>query len=107
MPTSTPSWETIAANKRAARDALIPAAWLITVDDGLLDVTGVPRTCGALSPDEIKITETEAPKLVEQMIGRQLTSEAVVTAFCKRAAIAQQLVSREWRVAGGEAGARN
>jgi len=96
MTASVPSWETIAANKRAARDALIPKSWLIKVDDDVLDVTGVPRTCGVLTPEEVTITETEAPKLVQQMINKELTSEAVVTAFCKRAAIAQQLVSEQY-----------
>jgi amidase len=89
---TTKTWDTIAAEKRAARDTLIPEAWRVSVDDSLLDVTDVPRTSGVLSPAEVEITETEAPELVRKMIDRELTSEAVVTAFCKRAAIAQQLV---------------
>jgi amidase len=92
MTTST-AWEDIAADKRRARDACIPQNWLVSVADDVLDVTGVPHTCGVLTPDELKITETEAPALVKQMLDKKLTSEAVVTAFCKRAAIAQQLVS--------------
>lgn len=85
-------WETIAANKRAARDALIPKAWRVSVPDDVLDVTHVPETCGVLSAAEIKITETDATDLVKQMLAKEITAEAVAVAFCKRAAIAQQLV---------------
>lgn len=95
MTTNPKLWDAVAAEKRAERDARIPQSWLISFPDDVLDVTGVPRECGVLTPEEIIITETEAPKLVQQMIAKELTSEAVVTAFCKRAAIAQQLVSED------------
>lgn len=89
-------WKTVAANKRAARDDLIPKSWLIE-DPGTRNVQDVARSCGVLSPAELEITETEAPALVQKMLAKELTSEAVVTAFCKRAAIAQQLVSQAAR----------
>lgn len=87
-----PSWKAISNDKIAARDALIPAKWLIPKTDAL-NVMDVPPTCGVLSEEEIAITETPAPKLVEKMVGGELKSAQVTLAFCKRAAIAQQLVS--------------
>lgn len=91
--TVTAAWDKIAADKRAARDALIPKEWLIEVGDDVVDVMDVPAKCGVLSAAELDITELDAPTLVKKMVAKELSSEAVTTAFCKRAAIAQQLVS--------------
>ncbi len=85
-------WSSVAAQKVATRDALIPKEWLIAQTDAL-NVMNVPKTCGVLSPVELQITETTAPELVSQMTTGTLKSYDVVLAFCKRAAVAQQLVS--------------
>lgn len=45
-------------------------------------------------PPELDITETEATILVRKMVGGELKSREVTEAFCKRAAVAQQLVSQ-------------
>lgn len=90
--TKKPLWTSVAAGKVAARDALIPKEWLIPTTNAL-NVMDIPRTCGILSAAEIAITESEAPVLVERMVQGDLKSYDVVLAFCKRAAIAQQLVS--------------
>ncbi len=94
-------WRAVAADQCARRDALIPSSWRLPAsavmppeEGGLLDVTGAPGSCGILSHTEIIITKTEATQLVRQMLTGDLTSVEVTTAFCKRAAIAQQLVSR-------------
>ena len=51
------------------------------------------ESCGILSAEELEITNTtEGPKILHNIISRKWTSEAVATAFCKRAAIAQQLI---------------
>ncbi|WVQ79332.1 hypothetical protein IAT38_001429 [Cryptococcus sp. DSM 104549] len=86
------SWEEISKAKIAARDALIPKAWLIPPTDAR-NVIDVPKTCGVLTPAELEITETEAPVLVEKMLKGELKSEEVTVAFCKRAAVAQQLTN--------------
>ena len=58
-----------------------------------LNVLDIPRTCGILNEKEIDITENyDATALVEKMASKQFSSYEVVLAFCKRAAIAQQLV---------------
>jgi len=93
------TWQDVSARKVSARDAAIPREWVLETppaggaegDTG--NVMSVPRTCGILSPAEVAITETPADVLVSRMVGGQLTSEAVTIAFCKRAAVAQQLVN--------------
>ncbi|KAI2475320.1 Amidase domain containing protein [Pyrenophora tritici-repentis] len=56
------------------------------------DVSGVPATCGILTPAEIDITEKyDAVGLAEAIASRKLTAVEVATAFSKRAIIAHQL----------------
>lgn len=90
--THSNTWEDIAAAKQAARAAAIPMEWTIKAPD-TANVMAIPATCGILTPAEVKITETPAGALVKSLLARELSSEAVVTAFCKRAAIAQQLTN--------------
>ena len=89
-------WEEVSRSKQAARDALIPKAWRIPPTDAL-NVMDVPRTCGVLSAKDLEMTELNAVQLVEQMVAGKLTSYEVTLAFCKRAAVAQQLVLFECR----------
>lgn len=54
----------------------------------------VPTSCGVLSPEEVRITsDYDAVSLVEEVAKGRYTAEAVTVAFCKRAAIAHQLVT--------------
>jgi amidase len=54
----------------------------------------VPVTCGVLSEIECDITSNyDATALLEKLRVGFWTVEQVTVAFCKRAAIAQQLVS--------------
>ena len=58
------------------------------------NVLDVPATCGILSSKEIEITGNwDAVVLIEKLAKGELTSLEVTTAFCKRAAIAQQLIN--------------
>ncbi|KIV80887.1 hypothetical protein PV11_08354 [Exophiala sideris] len=58
------------------------------------DVSEVPETCGILSPRELEITGSpDACFILEMLHSRQWSSEEVTVAFCKRAAIAHQLVN--------------
>lgn len=92
----------ISADKQAKRDSLIPKEWWIPENklpsDQVLDVIDFPVKSGLLTQEEIKITETSAVDLVKAMqkpLGDKArwTALKVVLAFCKRASIAQQLVS--------------
>ncbi|PWY91997.1 amidase, partial [Aspergillus heteromorphus CBS 117.55] len=103
-------YQSIAARKQQHLDSLIPSEWRLNasqIPPGMLspaesvtntasyesvNVTGIPRTCGLLSPDELHITEDyDVRALLTEIHSKRLTSEEVVRAFCKRAAIAHQL----------------
>jgi hypothetical protein len=94
MTVNATTWEDISKGKQAARAAAIPAAWrLKTTPPVGSNVMNIPRECGILTPEEVKITETSAVDLVAAMVNKQYTSEQVTVAFSKRAAIAQQLTN--------------
>ncbi|GAA6001147.1 uncharacterized protein JCM10292_006399 [Rhodotorula paludigena] len=92
------NWQAKAAEKRACRDALIPAEWRLPAvaldNEQMTDVTGVPATCGLLNKRELEITELDD---VDELAGRiakcVYSAEEVAVAFCKRAAIAHQLTN--------------
>ena len=89
-------WRDIAARKQAERQSRIPKTWLLLSSIKLEqdNVQHIPRECGIFTPAEIRITEQyDATALVDALAKGTLTSEAVTTAFCKRAAIAQQLTN--------------
>lgn len=100
MPSvAAPSYQSIAAAKRTARDALLPADSLLPAklalapaDSGALNVTDVPARSGVLSASELAVTELDAGVLVGKLAKGELTSVGVTTAFVKRSSIAQQLV---------------
>lgn len=91
-------WEVLASNKRAELEAKIPADWrllpqyLTGTADSDINVLDVPRRCGVLSLEEIEITEKYSAALLAQAVqSGALKARSVATAFCKRAAVAQQL----------------
>lgn len=89
-------WEAVAARKRIERISRIPPAWILSSSPPahVLDVSDIPQSCGILTADELAITERhDATSLAAALADRSITSEAVTTAFCKRAAIAQQLTN--------------
>lgn len=97
----TAAWQA-KLDQKCARD-LIPKAWRLPSTIGLprsletsktdLIALDIPRRSGILSPQELRITEEyDVKHLLRALASGDLTSLAVTTAFCKRAAIAQQLV---------------
>lgn len=94
-------WQELAKSKRESVAAKIPKDWLLPVDltsqyteTSTLNVLDVPRTCGLLTEKELAITANyDATDLIGLMVKGELKSIEVVTAFCKRAAIAQQCVN--------------
>lgn len=97
---TTKDWKTIADEKARSvfetipKEWLLPESYMVDVDEtSTKDVTSVPRECGILTPEEVDITESyDATDLLAKIAAGQFSSTAVATAFCKRAAIAQQLV---------------
>lgn len=94
---ATESWESIAAAKRQALSASIPTDWRIPASElpaeTVLDVTSLPITSTLFEPHELVITSASAAQILENVRNRTWTAAAVTKAFCKRAAMAHQLVA--------------
>jgi amidase len=87
------AWDKIAEDKKNRIAASIPPEWRIKSVPSEDTVMGYPKISGIMSAEELDITESTATDLVAKMAAGQLTSIAVTTAFCKRAAMAHQLVN--------------
>ncbi|KAI4688056.1 uncharacterized protein J4E84_004984 [Alternaria hordeiaustralica] len=87
------NWEQLAADKRKRIAESIPSDWLIRTPPSDNNVFAYPKESGLLSAKEIEITESAATDLVAQLARGKLKSADVTLAFCKRAAIAQQLTN--------------
>ena len=86
------TWEETAADKKERIEKSIPDEWRIKskpVGDSVMEY---PAKSGILSSEELAITESSAAELVGKMAKGVLKSVNVTLAFCKRAALAQQLV---------------
>lgn len=89
----TSSWEEKAADKRDRINASIPSEWKIhdlPTGDSVLDF---PAQSGILSSEELAITQSSASELVKKLASGELKAVDVTVSFCKRAALAHQLVS--------------
>jgi amidase len=88
-------WQAACTNAQSSVLASIPRKWiLLSVDKTTTDVTSIPRTCGLLTSEQLTITELTATALLKKLHTGELTSVEVTEAFCGRAAIAHQVVSR-------------
>ncbi|KAF3386419.1 Acetamidase [Penicillium rolfsii] len=86
-------WEQLAADKRARINDSIPKEWRIKelpAEDSVFDF---PAKSGLLTDHELSITESSATDLVQQLAEGKLKAVEVTIAFCKRAALAHQLVN--------------
>ncbi|KAJ5520848.1 hypothetical protein N7463_001301 [Penicillium fimorum] len=92
---SPPPWNNRVLEKRATQLTLIPSAWHLStpfLENPPASSIETIHASGILSADELAWTETtDIRDLVELVKSRRVTSESLTTAFCKRAAIAQQL----------------
>ncbi|KAL3464648.1 amidase signature domain-containing protein [Aspergillus heterothallicus] len=86
-------WKTIAAQKKSALEATIPIEWRIDNIPADDSVMSFPKSSGILSQNELAITEASATDLVRDLAAGKVSSVAVTTAFCKRAALAHQLTN--------------
>lgn len=89
------AWEQKVQSKQAQAAATIPPEWILPADilrNSSTNVLNVPRTSGILTEREKHITQDyDATALLEKLAAGEFSSVDVTTAFCKRAAIAQQL----------------
>lgn len=98
-------WVGIASRHQAEQQEAIPREWILphgqleklrgtgTSNEGRLISLDVSRKSKILTDKEYEITEAYgARQLLDKIHTGKLTSEEVTVAFCKRAALAQQLV---------------
>lgn len=90
------SWEEKVARRRKRLAEQIPSSWrrqCPRVDNA--PFVGADKTyiSSLLNAAEITITELPTPKLIESLQNGKLLAVDVVTAFCKRAALAQQALN--------------
>lgn len=99
-------WEQIARSHFEEQQKKIPSDWLLdndkleqlrgagTAKEGRLIDLQAAKKSGILDSNEENITENyTARELLRHLRQGTLSAERVVTAYCKRAAVAQQLVS--------------
>lgn len=103
--TATP-WQEIVAEKQKTADKLVPPAWQLPdalwqeltlpleANSTRLIERDLPHQSGLLTTRELEITEDySTTQLLSALAKGVLSSVEVTTAFCKRAAIAQQLTN--------------
>ncbi|CAG8004237.1 unnamed protein product [Penicillium salamii] len=95
-----PKWQDLVTAKQQECKEKIPLEWRINTEHPALAKTprlieaDIPRRSGLLSDTELDITENyTANQLLVRLATGRVSSLDVTTAFCKRAAIAQQLTS--------------
>ncbi|TRM65139.1 amidase signature domain-containing protein [Schizophyllum amplum] len=95
LPRNASFWGDIVATKVAARDALIPAEYLVPQDmlpdPSVDDISAFPFTSGLFTDLELEITESTASEVVKRVACGDWTAEEVLEATIKRAVVAQQL----------------
>jgi amidase len=86
------SWQDICHFKRELQAGNIPYTWRLNpLPTDYKSSIPIIESCGILDDEELDITNTDASILVPKLQTGELTAVKVVTAFCKRAAILQQL----------------
>jgi amidase len=90
-------WKEISAKAQDILANSIPLEWRIPKDilppPEQKDVTDFPAKCGLLTEAELAITDSYATEILEKIAAGEWKAEDVCRAFCKRAAVAQQVVS--------------
>ena len=89
-------WQRIAAAQRKAIMSKIPEEWLLS-HDILAEAKGRKQIAGEfierlLDPKTLNITSLDNDELLESMSSGASSATEVISAFCKRAAYAHQLV---------------
>ncbi|WEW61500.1 amidase [Emydomyces testavorans] len=91
-----PHWKPAVLKKRMQQKASIPKEWhlLSPVPSDVVNTKEFIDSSTLLSPEEKAITNiTDATVLLSKLASRELSSEQVALAFCKRAALAHQLTN--------------
>lgn len=93
------NWSDLISAKRQALDSKIPKEWRLSEkvlssisETSDMDVCEIPETCGLLTEQELEITNSDGTSILCMLRDGEVKAVDVCTAFCKRAAIAQQTV---------------
>ncbi|KAJ6031942.1 hypothetical protein N7540_002674 [Penicillium herquei] len=90
---SKPAWKQLVAQKLEEQYATIPNEWRMQQPVPNPKNTDLYlRSSGCLTEEEVEITELDVSTLLRRIALRQISAVQVVTAYCKRAAFAQQLI---------------
>jgi len=94
MSDAVKNYQTISAQKKLQRESKIPREWLLPKSyHKARNFMDIPLTCGVLNDMECDITSNfDATALLQKLKDGAWSAEQVTGAFCKRAAIAHQLV---------------
>lgn len=86
-------WKAKAAEKRRQQAASIPEEWrLKEIPSDFVSALDFIRSSNLLTSEELRITEITDGRVLQRMLtSAEVTCVEVITAFSKRAAIAQQL----------------
>jgi amidase len=95
------TWEDIGQKARTKVLDSIPPEWRLPEDKlppaDQANVLDVPSKSGLFTEHEISITTSSATHIVQAIASGEWKAVDVTRAFCKRAAVAHQLVSRPLR----------
>ena len=89
-----PHWKPIVDQKRLTQVLSIPSSWRLPQSTVASDATTLEtiRNCGILSAKELEWTDIDdITELLRLLASREVSSVQLTTAFCKRAAVAQQM----------------
>ncbi|KAK3715412.1 hypothetical protein LTR37_007140 [Vermiconidia calcicola] len=90
-------WQEISKKAREKLYESIPSDWRIPEDKlppaEQKDVTDFPAKSGLLTESELAITDSYATDIVKRIAAGEWKAEDVTRAFCKRAAIAHQVIN--------------
>jgi amidase len=99
------TWQEICNAKKAEQAARIPAEWKLKHEppEGTRDLRPFAYTSEILTENELEITDLDATALATKIADGAYSAVQAVTAYCKRASIAQQLTNCLTEVAFAEA----
>lgn len=93
------SWQKVAAAKKAEQDSRIPSEWKLSEEvlaaaEDARDLRSLSAAGGIMTDRELEITggKFDAIELSAEIVKGTYTAVEVTTAYCKRAAIGQQLL---------------
>lgn len=87
-------WEETALEEQGKRDAAIPSEWRLKtpISPSARNFMRIPYESSIMTPQELALTEKDATELLALLAEGKLRSYDLTLAFCKRAALAQQVV---------------